>query len=58
MHVNPTPAHIRGAVENRVHEEAKARGEYVSQWVYDAIKRGISEACAEHDRATNRGLAA
>lgn len=50
---HPTPAHIRLAIKDRPHDEATARGEYVPQWVLDAIRRGVSDACAEHDRNTN-----
>lgn len=55
---HPTPAHIRAAIKDRLYDAAQERGEYVPQWVLEAIRRGVLDACAEHDRATNKRFAA
>lgn len=58
MNVHPTPVHIRGCVLDAITAEMTKRGEYVPTWVYAAVRDGISQACTEHDRASNRQVSA
>lgn len=58
MNTHPTPAHIRSSVTDAICEEMTKRGEYVPTWVYAAVRDGVSRACVEHDRASNRQVAA
>jgi len=48
---HPTPAHVRGSVLDALFDAARARGEFVPQWVQDAVFAGVRAACAEHDAA-------
>jgi len=55
---HPTPAEIRSAIFQRLYDEAAARGEIVPQWILSAIRQGVSDANAEHDRANAQQVAA
>ncbi len=44
---HPTPVHIRSCIDKRLSE----RGEYVPQWIREAVAEGIKDACREHDAA-------
>lgn len=54
---HPPPVHIRSCIFDALIRGMDAGKEAPPMWVSEAIREGIRQACAEHDRETNERAA-